>query len=114
MAALVAEARARARPGSPEAEAFDGLLMAAHLLLPEIVARPRVSFRAAQWARQAVARIGRTGALRRAYLARRARERLAQFLSDPARRAHLRRRIGEKGGLRAALAELRREMESIS
>ena len=106
---------ARARcAAAGRGDAFDGLVGAAHLLIPELVPAPPPARRSDAWARAAVARLGRTGALRRAYLVRRARERLGELLHDPERRAHWRRQLTEPGAARRAWAALRTSLQRIS
>ena len=106
---------ARARcAAAGRGDAFDGLVGAAHLLVPERVPAPPAGPRSDAWAQAAVARLGRTGALRRAYLVRRARERLDELLHDPERRAHWRRRLAEPGAVRRAWAALRESLRRLS
>lgn len=113
--AVLDEARARAHRGGA-GDPFDGLLVAAHLLVPEQVEVPpqteAPSALARKWGKSAVARIGKPGALKRAYLARRVRERLTALLADGERRAHWRRELRRKGGLRDTIAKLRKDLDS--
>lgn len=104
-------AAAAAGQGAPAA----GLMAATHRLLPEIVpemaSAPSGAPGAARWGRVAVARIGRPGAQRRAYLVRRLRERLAALFTDPGRRAHWWHELTRKGGFRTALRTMRDDLD---